>query len=318
MLLHLEYDLILIKYVKILKRDSPRKMITPTLKKNHTIAIFNVSDRPAIITKNELTAGVVFLKKMGFKPKIYNKSFNKNINITEIKSQLHKIFEDKNINGIIFSSGGTQAIQILKYLDYEIIKKQPKFVMGFSDCTHILQAITQKCNFVTFHGPTIRNIAKWTKKTQNSFIDFAVKKENINYSIDKNAHIYNTGQAKGESFVGNDVCNLAVITTLKLNDFRNKILFIENHSDQDPDMVEYWFSWYASLGILDQVKGVIFGNYLLKNKKTILRKFYNTYLSHLNIPVASVDFFGEGENYPIPNGAKTFLDLKNKKISFYR
>ena len=190
--------------------------------------------------------------------------------------------------------------------------------MGFSDCTHALPAITQKCNFVTFHGPTIRNIAKWTKKTQNYFIDFAVRKENLNYLLDKKTHIFKAGQAKGEPFVGNDICNLAVITTLKLNDFQNKILFIENHSDQDPDMVEYWFSLYAALGILDQVKGVIFGNYLNKNKKVTLQKLYNTYLSHLKIPVASVNFFGEGENYPIPNGAKTFVDLKNKRINFYR
>ncbi|MFA5793347.1 MAG: LD-carboxypeptidase [Candidatus Gracilibacteria bacterium] len=292
-------------------------MVTPTLKKGDTIAIFNVSDRPAKITINELTTGVTFLKKMGFKTKIYQKSFNKSTNITEIKKQLHEIFEDRTINGIVFSSGGTQALRLLKHLDYKIIKTHPKFMMGFSDCTHLLQAITQKCNFVTFHGPVIRNIVKWTKKTQKSFINFTVKKEYLNYSLDKKAHIFRTGQVKGEVFVGNDICNLAVISTLGLNDFRDKILFIENHSDHDPDMVEYWFSWYAALGILEQIKGVIFGNYLLEHKKTTLQKLYNIYLSHLNIPVASVNFFGEGENYPIPNGAKTFTDLKNKKISFY-
>lgn len=292
-------------------------MFTPSLKKGNTIAIFNVSDRPAKITKNELDTGVTFLEKIGFKTKIYQKSFDKKTSITEIKNLLHEIFKDRTINGIIFSSGGTQAIQLLKHLDYKIIRKYPKFIMGFSDCTHVLQAITQKCNFATFHGPTIRNIAQWTKKTQNSFIDFTVKKENINYLLDKKTHIFQTGQAEGEVFVGNDICNLATIATLKLNDFQNKILFVENHSNQDPDMVEYWFSWYASLGILDQVKGVIFGNYLVKNKKITLRQLYNTYLSHLKIPVASVDFFGEGENYPIPNGAKTFIDLKNKRISFF-
>jgi muramoyltetrapeptide carboxypeptidase len=293
-------------------------MFIPSLKKGDTIAIFNVSDRPAKITKNELDTGIIFLEKMGFKTKIYPKSFDKKTSITGIKNQLYEIFKDKTINGIIFSNGGTQAIQLLRHLDYKIIKKHKKFIMGFSDCTHVLHAITQKCNFVTFHGPTIKNIAKWTKKTQNSFIDFTVKKENINYLLDKKTHIFKTGQAKGEAFVGNDICNLAVIATLKLNNFQNKILFIENHSDLDPDMVEYWFSLYAALGILDQVKGVIFGNYLLKNKKITLQKLYNTYLSPLNIPVASVDFFGKGENYPIPNGAKTFIDLKNKRINFYR
>lgn len=293
-------------------------MFTPSLKKGDTIAIFNVSDRPAKITKNELKTGVIFLEKMGFKTKVYQKSFDKKTSITEIKNLLQGIFKNKNINGIIFSSGGIQALQLLKHLDYKIIKKHPKFIMGFSDCTHVLHAITQRCDFVTFHGPTIKNIAQWTKKTQKSFIDSTVKKENINYLLDNKARIFKPGQAKGEVFIGNDICNLAVITTLKLNDFQNKILFIENHSDQDPDMVEYWFLWYAALGILDQVKGVIFGNYLIKNKKVILQKLYNKYLSHLKIPVASVDFFGESENYPIPNGAKTFIDLKNKKISFFR
>lgn len=293
-------------------------MLIPILKKGDTIAIFNASDKPAKITKNELVTGVNFLKKMGFKVKIFKQSFDKNTDRKETIKQLHGIFEDNTIHGIIFSSGGTQALQLLCHLDYKIIKKHPKFIMGFSDCTHILQAITQKCGFVTFHGPVIRTINKWSKKTRDLFVEFVINRNDICYSLDKKSHVFKTGQVKGEVSIGNDICNLAVITTLEIKDFRNKILFIENHSDQNAEMVEYWFSWYAALGILDQVKGVIFGNYILKNKKNILQKLYDSYLLHLKIPVASVDFFGEGKNYIIPNGAKTFIDLKNKKISFYR
>lgn len=292
-------------------------MITPSLKNGCTVAIFNISDRPAKITDKELSIGTKFLKEMGFNAKIYEDSFKNKTSITLVASRLHSIFEDKTISGIIFSSGGTQALRLLQFLNYEIIKSNPKFIMGYSDCTHILQAITQKCNFITFHGPVIRGIDKWSKKIRNSFINFTVKEQPLTYLLDKKAHIFNNGQAWGESFAGNDICNLATITTLKLSDFKNKILFIENHTDSDPDMVEYWFSWYAGLGILNQIKGVVFGNYVMKNKKATLEKLYNTYLAGLNVPVASVDFFGEGENRFIPNGAKTFLDLKNKKISFY-
>lgn len=292
-------------------------MFIPSLEKGCTIAVFNVSDRPAIITREELAIGTKFLKKIGFKIKIYTESLKKGSSAEDIASQFHGIFKDKAISGIIFSSGGTQALRLLHILDYGLIKNHPKFIMGYSDCTHILQAITQKCNFVTFHGPVVRDIAKWSKKTQNSFIGFTVNKQPINYLLDKKAHIFRTGQVKAESFVGNDICNLATITTLKLTDFRNKILFIENHSDQDSAMIQYWFSWYESLGILDQVKGVVFGNYVVKNRKDTLEKIYNTYLVRLNVPVVFVDFFGEGENCPIPNGAKTFVDLENGKISFY-
>ena len=44
-------------------------------------------------------------------------------------------FADNSIDGIITSIGGYESVRILKYLDIDVIKKNPKLIMGFSDAT---------------------------------------------------------------------------------------------------------------------------------------------------------------------------------------
>jgi muramoyltetrapeptide carboxypeptidase len=66
---------------------------------------------------------------------------------------LNAAFADKTIEGIICIRGGYGAMRILPLLDYRMIAKNPKVLMGFSDITALLIAISQKSKLVTFHGP---------------------------------------------------------------------------------------------------------------------------------------------------------------------
>jgi muramoyltetrapeptide carboxypeptidase len=67
---------------------------------------------------------------------------------------LNEMFADPKIDAIMTARGGYGAQQILPYLDYELIKKNPKPISGFSDVTALLNAITVKTGMITFLGPT--------------------------------------------------------------------------------------------------------------------------------------------------------------------
>jgi muramoyltetrapeptide carboxypeptidase len=72
---------------------------------------------------------------------------------------LMDMFSDTTIDAIFCARGGTGAIHLLDQLDYNVIREHPKPFVGFSDMTVLLQAITKKCGFVTYHGPMGWNFA---------------------------------------------------------------------------------------------------------------------------------------------------------------
>lgn len=66
---------------------------------------------------------------------------------------LHEAFRDKNVKAIITAIGGYNSIEILPYLDYEVIKSNPKIICGYSDITALLSGIYTKSGLVTYYGP---------------------------------------------------------------------------------------------------------------------------------------------------------------------
>ncbi|MGE1099278.1 LD-carboxypeptidase, partial [Bacillus altitudinis] len=66
---------------------------------------------------------------------------------------LHEAFRDPNVKGIFTAVGGYNANQLLRYIDYELIKENPKVLMGYSDITAILLAIHKKTGLTTYSGP---------------------------------------------------------------------------------------------------------------------------------------------------------------------
>jgi muramoyltetrapeptide carboxypeptidase LdcA involved in peptidoglycan recycling len=66
---------------------------------------------------------------------------------------LHDAFADKSIKAIFTTIGGFNSNQLLKYLDYNLIRRNPKILCGYSDITALNNAIYKKTNLVTYSGP---------------------------------------------------------------------------------------------------------------------------------------------------------------------
>lgn len=69
---------------------------------------------------------------------------------------LHDLFADPKIDAIVLTSGGYGCIQLIEHLDLDLIRQNPKIIIGYSDLTVLLCAIQKKCGFVTYHGPNAR------------------------------------------------------------------------------------------------------------------------------------------------------------------
>ena len=73
----------------------------------------------------------------------------------ERADELNKMFADPEVDAILCLRGGDGSSRIMEYLDYEVIKNNPKLFVGYSDVTNLHTALTKKCDLVTFHGPMV-------------------------------------------------------------------------------------------------------------------------------------------------------------------
>lgn len=129
------------------------------LKKGDTVGIISSSSPLAGLVPHRTKKGIKMLEKMGFDVKIGENAL-KVTNHTagspkERAEDLNNFFADSSVKAIISSIGGDHSNQILKYLDFETIKKNPKIFIGYSDTTVLHLALYSKCNLITFYGPAV-------------------------------------------------------------------------------------------------------------------------------------------------------------------
>jgi muramoyltetrapeptide carboxypeptidase LdcA involved in peptidoglycan recycling len=89
--------------------------------------------------------------------------------IEERIEDLHQAFADESVDIILTTIGGHNCNQLLKHLDYQLIKENPKVIVGYSDITALTNAIHAKTGLITYSGP--------------HFSTFGMKK-GVDYTID--------------------------------------------------------------------------------------------------------------------------------------
>ena len=202
-------------------------------------------------------------------------------------------FKDESIKAIICAIGGDDTIRLLPYIDYEVIKNNPKIFMGFSDTTasHLMM---YKAGLVSYYGPCfICDFAEYVDMydyTENSIRDLLFEAKD-NYKIEKcnywtNEHIswceeninksktklqdekgYEVIQGKGTvkgKLLGGclDAFPIYIGTEIWLpkEEWKDKILFLETSEDMpSPELMTYYLRNLGAQGIFNVSKGIIVG-----------------------------------------------------------
>ena len=88
----------------------------------------------------------------------------------ERATEINEMFINDDINMILCATGGDFLVEILPYVNFELLKDNPKFVAGFSDPTGILYPITTKYDIATIYGQNFSSYG--TEKLHQSQKDF--------------------------------------------------------------------------------------------------------------------------------------------------
>jgi len=261
---------------------------------------------------------------------------------SSIKSRiedLHDAFRDKNVKAIITVTGGFNSNQLLKYLDWDLIKNNPKIFCGFSDITALNNAIFAKTGLISYSGPHYSTFGQelyfdytleYFKKCllsgdpfeiipSEQWSDDAWYKNQKERTLIKNDGflLINEGNASG-TIVGANLCTLNLLQgTEYLPDFENSILFIEDDEESLPHTFDRDLQSLIHLPSFSGVKGIVIGRFQKASEITneLLIKIIKTKKELDNLPViANVDFGHTDPKITFPVGGEVNLVAKNGKV----
>lgn len=132
-------------------------VIPAKLRKGDTVGFISPSAGSAPFAIHRIEKAADTFKKMGYKVKFSQNALKNNGYISapakDRASDMHQMFKDTEVKMIIATIGGNHSNQLLKYLDFDLIAKNPKIFMGYSDIAVLHYAIQTQCNLATYYGP---------------------------------------------------------------------------------------------------------------------------------------------------------------------
>lgn len=298
------------------------KILPPKLNIGDTIGV--VAPSNPIIGDNieELNRAKEIAEKSGFKVK-YSKNLFSNTNCycstaKEKAEDINEMFADKNIKMIWCAKGGNNSNSTFEYLDYELIRQNPKIICGYSDITSLTNIITENTGLVTFSGTNFKTIATDEtdfsyKQALSRFIDGSLKFEPEN---EKYITIQE-GKVKGELVGGNLSLTKELVCGKYSIDFTDKILFLEELGyESDPAVVSNSLYYMKQNGVFDKIKGLWIGNYEHQSGITLEKIILDVLENKYKFPIIKSNNFGHIENkIVIPIGTKAEINTnENIKI----
>ena len=294
------------------------------LQKGDTIGIIAPSSPP---NQGNLERSLQFLEQLGLKWE-----FGKNVkNIhgylagtdEQRLQDLHDMFANPTIKGIICAGGGYGSARYTDKIDLQLMKENPKIFWGFSDITFLHTAMGLYSNLVTFHGPMLASCVG-----KDSFHDLSAKMFQqlfnpieLHYTEEISPLETITGGVAQGELVGGNLSLLANGIGTKFEiDTKGKLLFIEDVGEE-PYRVDGLLNQLRMAGKFNDAVGIVIGDFSdaepKKRKETLtLAEVFEHYLGHLDKPVVKGFKIGHCEpHFAIPLGVGAKLDGDNRTLT---
>jgi muramoyltetrapeptide carboxypeptidase len=275
--------------------------IPKKLSRGDVIGFVSPSAGLAPFAMHRIEQAIKIFNKLGYKVKIGKYSLKNNgyVSSSALKraQDINRMFQDKQVRMIISTIGGNHSNQILKYLDFGLIKNNPKIFMGYSDNTVLHYALQSQANLATFYGPCamtqfgenpeiieytldyfnfavsdqfreknyeVKPSPLWTEE----FLDWFRKKDKKRpRKMLRNEGYFwlAKGQAEGEILGGAIPSVNHLAGTKYWCDPKGKVFFMDIPEGHSPDKefplseLDSYLADLDNLGLFDEIKGLIIG-----------------------------------------------------------
>jgi muramoyltetrapeptide carboxypeptidase len=237
-----------------------------------------------------------------------------------LADELMELYADQTIDAIICARGGYGANQITPYIDWNLIKNNPKVFCGYSDITTLLNRINKETGQVTFHTPTLIDVIRGDIKEADFKELIALLRgcKDTGVKISIQADIVINGEVEGVLVGGNLAVICSDMATKNELDFEGNILFLED-VDEEIYRVERLLMQLKFAGVFDKVKAVILGSFSNLNRRSALSHgTIDDIIEKLDITIPLFRNFpaGHGEHKSaLPIGSN--VKISDGKVEYY-
>jgi muramoyltetrapeptide carboxypeptidase len=234
---------------------------------------------------------------------------------------INRMFADDTVDGVVCYTGGWGSPRVLPHLDYDLIKRKPKVLIGYSDITALLNAVHKKTGLITFHGPvggstfdpfTLENFRRVVMTPDPAGLLPTPPKKPTEL-IDRTNRILKItpGKATGPLIGGNLTMIATLMGTPYQPDTTNAIVFLED-VHEEPYRIDRMLTTLALGGLFEKAAGIIFGRCSdcgVKGPSLSLEEILRDRFGSSPIPAISGLSFGHIEQkLVLPIGARATLD----------
>ncbi|MDQ2933077.1 MAG: LD-carboxypeptidase [bacterium] len=333
--------------------------IPQKLKNGDTIAFISPSAGLAPFAMHRIEAAVSFFEGQGYKVKIGKHALKNDgyvsASIQERVDDIHAAFRDPEISCIITTIGGNHSNQLLQYIDWEMIKKNPKIFIGYSDVSVLHYGLQTQAELQTYYGPCVMTqfgenpeVFEYTWKSFNEVLvgeaetisvlasdfwtDDATKnwfeKEDLISARQKkqnSGYVWiREGTAQGY-ITGGCVPSINHLLGTKFwIDPKDSIFFIDIPEGHElvkglslSDLDSY-FADLSNAGVFDVIRGLIVGrpyNYSEDEFKNMI-EIIKRYTGHKKYPILANANIGHADPIiTLPYGSEAILNSKNNSFT---
>ena len=320
-----------------------KKLIPPKLHSGDTVRVIALSRSLSIIGKESREIAKNRFDELGL-----TLTFSKHIEETDnfasssIKSRiedLHAAFQDPNVKAIFTVIGGFNSNQLLRYIDWNIIKNNPKIFCGYSDITAMSNAFFAKTGLITYSGPhystfgqklyldytleyfmkclmedkpfEILSSSKWSDD------EWYINQDDRKLISNKGYFVIQEGKAEG-TVIGGNLCTFNLLQgTEYFPKAEDSILFIEDDYTSEPHTFDRDLQSLIHLPEFKNVRGIVVGRFQKKSGMTndVLTQIFETKKELKNLPiVANVDFGHTDPKITIPIGGTVRMQASSRNV----
>ena len=263
--------------------------------------------------------GLAVIGNMGFVPVADDDIYKRDRHMAGPDQQrarhLMRLFGNDDIKAIICARGGFGCLRVLPYLDYDVVRANPKMLIGVSDVTALLATLHTFCGLAGLHGPVVTSIGAADDASRKRFHQLLTATGPAGLAS-ADPVVIKPGQARGVLIGGNLATLCHLVGTPFAPDFKGKIVLLEDVNEA-PYRLDRMLTQMRMAGCFKAAAGIVLGTFTGCGASEDVRAVIEDVFTGFKGPILGGFAVGHGKtNMAVPVGVEAELDTDEKTLKF--
>ena len=242
-------------------------IVPQRLKKGDLIGI--ICPASPVHDPSRIEKGVRYLEGLGYRTTVGRNASRRRGYLAgtddERVEDIHAMFSDRKVRCVFCARGGYGTPRLLSRIDYRLIARNPKILVGYSDITALALAIWRKCRLVTYHGPMLAvdlaaDVNPFAEESLWRTLTSPARHATLALADESPTRVMYPGTTTGRLLGGNLSLLVSLLGTPYMPDLRGGILFLEE-TGEEPYRVDRMLTQLGNAGVLSRSRGVAVGRF---------------------------------------------------------